>query len=189
MPKPFDSIERDSATVFVLDRELRILYCNEAWDRFAESNGGVALMRPRIYEMCVLDVVPEPLKDWYRSAYLKVFKTGRQWVHEYECSSSTVYRLFRMTALQRPREDFILVTNFLLEERPHGDERPITPPDAAVYDGDKIAMCSLCRRTRGRRRRRWDWVPAYVERPPAGLAYGVCESCQKKLVVTTGIGD
>jgi hypothetical protein len=167
MPNSFESIERDSALVFVLNRELRIIYCNEAWDRFAQSNGGTALMRPIPYGMCVLDVIPEPLKTPYRAAYLKVFATTRQWVHEYECSSSTVYRLFQATALQRPEDDLILVANFLLEQRPHGDERPIMPPDPAAYEGSdhSVALCSVCRKTRRRRGRRWHWVPAYTGGP------------------------
>src|SRR5687767_4127846 len=93
---PFEAIEHDSAIVFALDRELKIVYCNEAWDRFAESNGGAALKRPTPHGMCVLDVIPEPLKNLYRSAYLNVFATSRQWVYDYECSSATVHRLLRM---------------------------------------------------------------------------------------------
>ena len=184
MPSPFEAIEHDSAIVFALDRELKIVYCNQAWDRFAESNGGAALKRPTPHGMCVLDVIPEPLKALYRSAYLNVFATSRQWVYDYECSSATVHRLFRMTALHRPKDELILVTNFLLEERPHGNEWLIMQPNPAVYEGpgDSIAICSLCRRARWWDCRGWDWVPAYVERPPARLAYGVCETCRHKLV-------
>ena len=182
MPSSLEVIERDSAVVFALNRELKILYCNEAWDRFAQSNDGTALMRPIPYGICVLDVIPEPLKSRYRAAYLNVFATKRQWVHEYECSSSTVYRLFQMTALHRPEDDFILVVHFLLEQRPHGDERPVMPPDPAAYEGsaNSVAMCSVCRKSRRHRRRTWHWVPAYVDHPPARVVYGVCESCHRK---------
>src|SRR4051794_39575555 len=152
MPSSFESIERDSAIVFALNREFRIIYCNEAWDRFAQSNGGTALMRPIPYGKCVLDEIPEPLKSRYRAAYLNVFATRRQWVHHYECSSSTVYRLFQMTALQRPEDDVILVANFLLEQRAHGDERLVMPPDPAAYEGSdhSVAMCSVRRNSRRR---------------------------------------
>ena len=104
------------------------------------------------YGMCVFEVIPEPLKTLYRSAYLNVFATRRQWVHEYECSSATAHRLFRMTALHRPKDEFILVTNFILGERPHGDERLVMQSNPAVYEGhgDSIATCSLCRRARRR---------------------------------------
>jgi hypothetical protein len=178
MPSSFESIERDAAIVFALNRELRIVYCNEAWDWFAQSNGGTALMRPIPHGMCVLEVIPEPLKSRYRVAYLNVFATRRQWVHEYECSSSTVYRPFKMTALQRPEDDLILVANFLLEQRPHDAERRVMAPDPAAYEGSdhSVAMCSVCRKSRPRGGRRWHWVPAYVERPPARIVYGLCES-------------
>jgi hypothetical protein len=100
-----------------------------------------------------------------------------------------MYRLFRLTALHRPKDDFILVVNFLLEERPHGDEQLVKQPEHAAYQGpdDTIEMCSLCRGVRRRDRRGWDWVPAYVECPPARLAYSVCASCRQKMVpVRTG---
>ncbi len=144
MPSPLEAIEHDSAIVFALDRELKIVYCNQAWDRFAESNGGAALKRPTPHGMCVLDVIPEPLKNLYRSAYLNVFARSRQWVYDYECSSATVHRLFRMTALHRPKDEFILVTNFLLEERPHGNERLVMQPNPPSTKDPAIALrCAL----------------------------------------------
>ena len=54
----FEEFERMSSVIFVLDRRFQIVYCNEAWDRFAESNGGVPLKRPNPCGLCVLDVFP-----------------------------------------------------------------------------------------------------------------------------------
>ena len=181
---PFHTIEYDPAIVFALDRELRIIYCNRAWDVFAEANGGAFLKRPAPYGLPLLDVIPEELKALYRSAYLNVFATKRQWAYEYECSSATVYRLFRMTALRRPKVDFVWVTNFLLEESPHGDERrPVIYPNPPAYGepDESVRMCCLCRRTRRKHGRVWDWVPAYVKTPPARVAPAVCEDCDRKL--------
>ena len=182
LQNPFALIEHDPAIVFALDRELRIIYCNEAWDRFAQSNGGTHLKRPQPHGRCVLDVVPEPLKHLYRQAYERVFATWQQWVHEYECSSDMVYRLFRMTVIRRPKDDFILSVNFLLEERPHGDERPGANPDSMTYGApdDTVVMCCVCRRTRRRDRRIWDWVPAFVKNPPTRLAHRICEACDRE---------
>jgi len=178
---PFAQIEHDPAIVFALNRELRIIYCNAAWDRFAQLNGGGFLQRPRPYGLCVLDVVPECLRDLYDAAYQGVFTTGRQWILEYECSSEVVYRLFRMTVIKRPEDDFILSVNFLLEERPHGPERQIENPDSMAYaaPGNAVVMCCACRRTRRNDGRGWDWVPAYVKTAPARVAQRVCEGCQK----------
>jgi hypothetical protein len=180
---PFEVIEHDPSIVFALNRELRIIYCNQAWDRAAVANGGATLKRPAPYGICILDIIAHPLRDLYRSAYVDVFATKRQWVYQYECSTATLYRRFQMTALQRPGDDFILVANFLLEERPHGKERPARAPDPNVYRGreDAVTMCCLCRRTLRRNSRAWDWVPVYVDTPPSSLTYGVCDRCEPKI--------
>lgn len=183
MQNPFALVEHDPAIVFALNRELRIIYCNAAWDRFAQMNGGRLLQRPRPYSLCILAVMPECLRDLYERGYLAVFTTGRQWVREYECSSDLVYRLFRMTVIKRPEDDFILSVNFLLEERPHGQERQIAIPDSMAYGapGNEVVMCCFCRRTRRIDGREWDWVPAYVKNPPTRVEQGICKGCQGKL--------
>jgi hypothetical protein len=182
-PSGLEVIEQDPSIVFALDRELQIIYCNGAWDRAAVTNGGATLKRPAPYGVCILDIIAHPLRDLYRAAYLNVFATRREWVYDYECSSATVYRRFQMKALRRPEDDFILVTNFLLEERPHGEERPARTPDPVVYEGPEhtLTMCCLCRRTRRRNGRVWDWVPAYVASPPGSIAYVVCGRCRRKM--------
>jgi hypothetical protein len=120
-----DLFENEPAVTFALDRHLRIVYCNKAWDHFAEANSAMGLKRPAAYGCSVLDVVPESLKDLYRSAYLNVFAYKRQWVFHYECSSAAVFRLFRMVVRHWPHSnDFIVIANSLLEERPHRSERP-----------------------------------------------------------------
>ena len=86
----FEELERMSSIVFVLDRRFQIVYCNEAWDRFAESNGAVQLQRPAPYGVCVLDGVPGFLKNLYRSAYLNAFEYGQAWQFQYECSSGAL---------------------------------------------------------------------------------------------------
>ena len=179
---PFAQIERDPAIVFALDRELRIIYCNAAWDRFAQLNGGRLLQRPQPYGLCILDVLPEYLRDLYDPAYRGVFTTGRQWVLQYECSSDVVYRLFRMTVMKRPQDDFILSVNFLVEERPHGQERQIANPDSMAYGAPAVVMCCFCRRTRRIDGLGWDWVPAYVQNPPTRVVQGICKDCEGKLV-------
>src|SRR4051794_2604313 len=83
----FEEFERMSSTIFVLDRRFQIVYCNEAWDRFAESNEAMQLKRPAPYGRCVLDGVPKFLSTLYRSAYLNAFERGQAWQFNYECSS------------------------------------------------------------------------------------------------------
>src|SRR5690349_1671320 len=148
MEPVYELYEHAPAVTYALDRQLRIVYCNDAWDRFAESNGGTAVKRPTPYGRNVLDVVPEFLKPLYRSAYLNVFATGRTWEFHYECSSATEYRFFRMSAsASPPNDDLVVVVNFLMELRPHGQDRPVRLPDSNIYGGhgERVTMCCLCR--------------------------------------------
>jgi hypothetical protein len=179
----FGQLEHLSSIVFVLDRRFQIVYCNEAWDRFAESNGAVQLKRPAPYGVCVLDGVPGFLKNLYRSAYLNAFEYGQAWQFPYECSSDAIYRLFRMTVQRMSDADFLVVTNSLLEERTRGREWQPIPPNPDLYGGFgvPIAMCSLCRRTRRLDARGWDWVPDYVASPPTAVSYAICDDCTGKI--------
>jgi hypothetical protein len=180
----YEGYEHAPVVTFALDHRLRIVYCNEAWDRFAESNGGAAMKRRTPYGSNVLDVVPEFLKPLYRSAFLNVFATRRNWEFHYECSSATDYRLFRMSVtLSAKNDDLIVVVNSLVELRPHGQDRPVGLPDPDLYvgRGGGIAMCFICRRTRRRDAGGWDWVPSYIESPPAPLVYTFCDACLRKL--------
>jgi len=180
--KAFEEFERTASVIFVLDRRLQIVYCNEAWDRFAEANSGPELKRPNPYGFPVLDVVPEFLKDLYRSVYSNILTNGQLWEFHYECSSATTYRLFRMTVERMTEGERIVVTNRLIEERPQDRERRVMSPDPGLYGGfgDPAAMCFLCRRTRRRDGGGWDWVPAFVESPPPALAAAICDDCASK---------
>ena len=113
----FASWERDPDVVFILDRELRIVFCNAAWDRFARENDGESLLRPAPYGNSVLDAVPERLKRLYASAYRQVLMTCKDWEHHYECSSPQVYRMFRMTVQLDRTASFLVVRNSLIEKR------------------------------------------------------------------------
>ena len=40
---PTSVVETDPAVIFCLDAELRLTYCNAAWDQFAQENGAPEL--------------------------------------------------------------------------------------------------------------------------------------------------
>src|SRR5579859_3158266 len=42
---------------------------------------------------------------------------------------------------------------------------------------EAAVQCGNCRRTRTFSDEAWHWVPAWVERPPAGVAYVMCSIC------------
>jgi hypothetical protein len=128
-----------------------------------------------------MDSVPAPLKPFFEDGYRKALSAGQTWEHCYECSSPAVYRQFRMAVYPAPAGDGLVVVNSLAVERPHdGGELKASLPNEAVYaDRHGITtMCCHCRRVRRPEQVEvWDWVPAYVEKPPHGVSHGLCMVC------------
>lgn len=177
----YETVEKDLATIFLLDSELRIEYCNAAWDKFALENGGDTWVRRKILGTLVLDVIPEPLRTFYAEAFRTVLESESPWEHDYECSSATTYRLMHMRIFRLPSL-FLLVENSLRVEKPHDSEGLVSEPLEAMYRNQSgfIAACAHCRRVRRATSKvvQWDWVPDYVENPPERVTHGLCKSCR-----------
>lgn len=177
-----ENVEADPSIIYMLNPELEIVYCNKAWDQFASENGGAGLSRGTVLGTPILDIVAGPLKAFYASGLAKAKETGRPWEHDYECSSPDSYRFFHMRVL--PLENwYLLVESSLRIERPHGSERPAMPANAALYVSEDgiVTMCSHCRRTQRvatAAMQVWDWVPAYLEKPPGPVSHGLCRNCR-----------
>ena len=177
-----ETLEKDPAVIYLLDRDLRIVYCNEAWDRFAAENGGRGLSRELQLGRSVMDAIPLPLKPFFEDGYRRALSGRQSWEHCYECSSPTVYRNFRMMSRLDPEGEALVVVNSITVERPHDDqERRVCFPDERVWAGnhDIVTMCCHCRRTcRSKQPPIWDWVPAYIEKPPGLVSHGICAPCR-----------
>ena len=183
-----DYVESHKSVIYILEPELHIVYCNAHWDEFALANGGYKLQRALINGVCVLDVIPDPLKSFYRDGFHQVRETSHSWEHEFECSSADLYRTFRMR-VTRLAGNHLLVENSLSVEKPHGMDRPATPSSGHIYvtaDGI-VTMCMHCRRTKRAAEfperlneladMVWDWVPSFVQNPPERVSHGVCRMC------------
>jgi hypothetical protein len=176
----YEKLEQDRSVVYMLDPDLRIIYCNRAWDEFATQNGGAALVRAHILGTAVLDVIPESLRAVYRGGFARACKDGQPWGHDYECSSPKSFRSFHMRVL--PLADrFLLVENSLRIEKSHGPDRPVKSPSEKIYRNERgfLEMCAHCRRTRriAELPAVWDWVPAYLNPLPEFVSHRLCEFC------------
>ncbi len=141
-------LEKDPSIVYLLGADLRIVYCNKAWDDFAASNGGVGINRAAILGASVMEAMAVPLRPFYARAFTWTQKKLRTWEHDFECSSPELYRLFHMRVL--PLADaYLMVESSLRVERLHGPEHPGMPsyPFAYVNGHGIVTMCSHCRRT------------------------------------------
>jgi len=162
-----DGFEDDQSVIYLLDKNLRIVYCNKAWDESAEHNGGVHLRRIEQVGRRVLDSNAEPLKTFYRSAFERALAEHEPWDHLYECSTPGLYREFHMQVLPLQAPPHLIVVNSLVVEKPH--QRIKRPPLTALYrtTGGVVTMCMHCRRTRrGEGPDIWDWVPDFLASPP-----------------------
>jgi len=175
-------LESDPSTICMLQPDLKIIYCNQAWDRFATENGGLELSRSAIIGTSYIDVVPKPLRPFYEDGLANVMKSGQTWDQDYECSSARLYRLLHMRVFRLP-ECFLLLVHSLRIERPHGADRPAMPGNETLYATEQgiVTMCCHCRRTRrigSAEGAVWDWVPEYLERAPRLVSHGLCRVCQ-----------
>lgn len=174
-----DILDHDTAVIFAIDSGFRIIYCNEAWDRFALENGGPHLVRSGQVGRALADVVAEPLQRFYWDAFDAVLTTGKPWDHCYECSSADVYRKFHMRLIPFPARGGLLVVNSLVQEHPHsglGQEAP----SIELYTSQEglVTMCAHCRRTRRLGDPSiWDFVPGFVANMPPKVSHGLCLLC------------
>jgi len=176
-----EHLEKDPAIIYVLDQDLRIIYCNETWDRFAEENGGGNLLRPRALGLSVIDLTPSPLKEFFEKAYREALSTGQVWQHRYDCSSPELFRQYHMRVYPNQETAQLVVVHSLVVEGPHSEKKREThTPDKEIYAGQDgiVTICCECRRTcRAGQASVWDWVPAYIERPPERISHGICDVC------------
>ena len=176
---PRSVLERSKAVICVLDPDLRITYCNPAWDEFAEQNAGPDVLAQGVVGSRLLEVVAEPLRAFYEGIFKQAETTGQVQEFDYECSSPELYRSFHMQVLPLRDDHGFLVMHSLRVEKPL-DFRPAQAPDDARYAGPDgiVVMCCHCRRTRrAQDPHAWDWVPAYLERR-ARVSHGLCGVCR-----------
>jgi hypothetical protein len=173
-------LQADRSVICILDADLRIVFCNWSWDRFAFQNGGFALSHLFVVGTSVLDVTPESLQPFYTSAYTNARKTGQHWEHDFECSSPENFRLFHMRVLPIGGP-YLCVENSLRVERPHeAATEPSLPLSRYVDENGLTVMCCHCRRTRQARNignAKWHWIPDFLKSPPKNVSHGLCELC------------
>ncbi len=167
--------ESDRAIIYEIDADLRIVRCNQSWDRFALENASPKAIRSRVAGVSVMEVVPVALKDFYLRVYENVRAHKRNWWHVFECSSPARQRHFQMRVL--PHGTGFLTVNTLIREAPHRESK--TLPMAEYLDADGIAaMCAHCRRARNRARPGvWDWIATLLIAEEALIQYELCPFC------------
>jgi hypothetical protein len=171
-----DILQDDPSTIYVLSNDLRITFVNSAWDRFAAENGAGWSVGEWGPGRLVLDAIPDVLRPFYQRLFARARETGEVVEHDYECSSATEDRLFRMRIL--PSANALVVVNSLVRVAP---QLATAAPDIlSMYQDEHglIVQCSHCRRVRvAHDNARWEWVPSYVEQASPRTSHGLCKLC------------
>ncbi len=162
---------------FVVDANLRLAYCNQAWDRFAVDNAAPELAGASVVGTDLRCAIGEDLRPFYMQAFETVEREGSVWECLYECSSPQRFRKFQMRIHLLAPSGWFLVTNSLLIERPHAATISSGLEDFVNPDGI-VTVCMHCRCSRrAAPPEQWDFVPAHLDRNLSNISHGLCPLC------------
>jgi hypothetical protein len=170
---PIDELQRDPSSIVLIAPDGRIVWANAGWFRFAIENGGerAAIREGDNY----LASIEGEVRAFFEGAASECLAKGEPFEQDYECSTATLYRAFRLRMLPIAREG-LLLTHSPIAIRPH--DRAAEPPDETRFRDvhGLIAQCSYCRRIRAVDQS-WHWVPAWVKSMPQRVTHGICAQC------------
>lgn len=167
----------------LLDTDGAFLFVNDAWERFAQANGGgsrctaSALIGTRMLDHVTGDAPRRMLRHLLeRALRARVTQTS-------ECNGPDVARLVAAqlepvtTGAGAPVG--IAVVYRVVRERPIGDVYPLEDATSRSWRGPAgLEQCSTCRRTRRPDvPDEWDLVPGLVAAPPRDTQFGCCPRC------------
>lgn len=180
------AVERASACL--LDVAGRFLAVNRAWDRFADENGGGAPCRgDRLFGTAyAAHVRGEAVRSEVERALARSL-AGEPLAVEAECSSPSERRLLRTQHIPVRRGDErvvgVMLVHATVRDGVLAGAAPHLAPEDAIYrrvDG-LVLMCCSCRRVhRVGSVGGWDFVPAFLHRPPSTVSHGCCEPCAQQ---------
>lgn len=160
--------------------DLRIGYVNPAWLSFGRDNGRGELSSHAELGANILDAIPAVLRPFYVEVFARALATRDAIEHDYECSSLTQRRTFRMRV--HPTAGAVIVVHSLLREEAHGEEAHAAVERIYRDERGMIEQCAHCRRIRRASTpdgttAAWDWVPDYVAKMPPSTSHGICAVC------------
>jgi hypothetical protein len=165
--------------IFLVDSELRITYCNPAWDTFAMANGGEGVLAEHVIGSNLMSAIAEPLHPLFRDVCRSCREHHLTFDMDYECSTAALYRLLHVKILPLRASGELAFIHSTRVERPHGVERPaFSATSDYVGDHGIVTLCCHCRRARRQdASSMWDWVPAFLQPERWKITHGMCPVC------------
>jgi len=187
LPEPWrTSLEEFADSACVVDSSLSLLYTNPGWRRFADANGGSSTADSWTNGTSILEACAEPrLRSFYRELFGSCLDSesaeSRPVQHDYECSSPTELRKFRMSLYRLADPTRVLVLHSKILELPiEATDRPwasATEIERIESEG-VVRQCAHCRMVQSAEDpTRWLWIPQFVESCPKNTSHTFCGVC------------
>lgn len=179
-----EALERSADVIYALTPELRLGYVNPAWMRFAAANGGARIVSDWGLGCEVMRAVPEPQRPRYLELYRGALEQGKSphpLAYDFECSSPSVYRLFRMHLFGLAGAGLLVVNSLRVEKPLAAPESTLSPTSPPYSDQHGLLhQCAHCRRMQHMQEDgRWDWIPAWDEVLPDNVSHTFCPLCME----------
>ncbi len=169
------SLVVSASHVVVVASDGTLLWANESWYAFGRANGApLPSISPGTNYFH--SAPPGDVRVWLERATAAVLAQNVVFEENYDCSSPTRARAFRMRIFPVPRIG-LLFEHTLSRERAHGRRMGSPNEDPYRTKFGVILTCSNCRRFRRRRLDAWDWIPAWLDSPPSAVSHGLCPVC------------
>jgi len=172
-----DVLSRDPSTVVLLDPHGFVLWTNPAWYRFAEENGGQAVLSGFGIGSSYGAGISGELRAYFEDAFQRCFGEGRVFELDYECPSPTKRRFMRLRALPILGAGIVL-SHSLVAESSDLPEAAAAVEARYLNPQGIIVQCSNCRRVRQAQVDQWDWVPDWIRTVDPRVSHGLCELCK-----------
>ena len=179
----FNTLEESKYSIYCISEDLKLIYVNPTWINFAKENGATKAFLNNIplEKPITKGIYGKNTKNFYTENYLKVFKTGKPWRHEYECSTINEFRKFQQDTYPIKDGSILVIKNTLTIQL------PIEKVGRIEFKAIKkrytntngfVTQCSNCRCTqRAIEADVWDWVPDWIENIPKNFSHSICPIC------------
>lgn len=172
-----ESIKKSQDVICIVDHDLRLRAFNDAWVAFAENNGGGSITRQYPLGSVITDAGEEPIKSYIRKKYRHAIALKKPFEMSYECSSSALMRLFRLSAYPLVGQRGLVISHHLVKECPHEETVQEFHQQFVNREG-LIIQCQNCRKIRDpQNKNSWLWVPSLLEKNSINFSHSICDRC------------
>lgn len=170
-----DEVVSSPATCIGLNRDLTMVLLNPAYYTFARDNGGSAIPVRFGLGTNILDAIEGTLHRFFNDLFRRAMDGSAAEHFDYECSSSDVFRVFRMIMYPVADGRALLVDHSLTVSTNHNRVEAAFDTQAYTDQNGIAHVCGHCRRVRHLILNRWDWCPDVLQY--GNVTHGLCSFC------------